>query len=54
MLKHWKTTLAGVALLLNLTVSVVNDPTKIMDTQNATTLMAAIGLIMGADAKKQQ
>ena len=48
-MKSWKTTLAGIAILLGVTGEIATKPTKATDITTWTQVAAGVGLIFGKD-----
>ena len=48
-MKNWKTTLAGIAILIGASGEIINKPTKATDISTWTQVAAGIGLLFGKD-----
>lgn len=51
-MKNWKTTLAGIAILIGATGEIVNKPQKATDLSTWTQVAAGVGLLFGKDHDK--
>lgn len=51
-LKNWKSTLAGLALIIGTAASVSQDPSKVFDKSTAAAIIAGVGLIAAKDGDK--